>query len=112
VSYETEFDEFMTDEIVRYPYTGRDKNAKAQVGSPINVMGRVVYKTELVRTNAGGGATNAVREVVAKARVYFSGVPGWGMSDRITLPDGTTPVILNIETYPDEDGEHHQVVIV
>jgi hypothetical protein len=112
VSYETEFDEFMTDKIVRRPYTGRDDYGKAQVGSPVTVMGRVVYKPELVRTNAGGGATNAVREVVAKARVYFSGVPGWGMSDQITLPDGTSPAILAIPTYPDEDGEHHQVVIV
>jgi hypothetical protein len=28
-------------------------------------------------------------------------------TDRVTLPDGTTPPILAVEEYPDMDGLHH-----
>jgi hypothetical protein len=34
------------------------------------------------------------------------------VDDRITLPDGTTPPVLRVETYPDEvDTHHHKVTI-
>jgi hypothetical protein len=111
VSWETEFDELLTETVTRQPYTGQDKYGQATFGSAENVQCRIVQRPEIVR-QAGGESTGVMREVVAKARIYCRAVPGWGLRDRVTLPDGSQPVILEVHTYPDEDGEHHQVVVV
>lgn len=32
--------------------------------------------------------------------------------DRLTLPDGTTPPILGVNTFDDEDGAHHMKIFL
>ena len=111
MTWETAFDELLTDEVTREAFVSQNDYGEATYGGAVTLKARVVGKPELVVTGAGE-ASRAVREVVATAKVYCSGVPAWDLRDRITLPDGTQPVILQVITYPDEDGEHHQVVVV
>lgn len=111
MSWETEFDEFLTDTVTREPFVGQNDYGESNYGPAVNLKARVVRKPELIATGAGE-VSSTVREVVSSAKIYCRAVPGWQMRDRITLPDGTQPVILAIHTYPDETGEHHQVVVV
>ena len=110
MTWESEFDEFLTDEVTREEYTGQNDYGEPSFGGAVTLKARVVYKPELVATGAGQ-ISSTVSEVVSTAKVYCSGVPQWGNRDRITLPDGSQPVILAVHTYPDETGEHHQVLV-
>lgn len=52
------------------------------------------------------------REVVASATLYVASET-ISVTDQIVMPNGTTPPIVNVSTYYDEDGDiHHQVVSV
>ena len=62
---------------------------------------RVVGKQTLVDTFRG-------TEELTKTVVYVNATSTFGPSDQITLPDGSTPELLAVEAYPDEDGLHHQ----
>lgn len=83
------------------PYT--QYGAKQFATGTSKVRCRVVQKSRLVRTADG-------REVFARGKVYLYGDPGITNEDKITLPDGTTPEIVFIESYPDDQGDHHQVL--
>jgi hypothetical protein len=48
---------------------------------------------------------------VSTTTIYVLGDYGIQTVDRITLPDGTKPTIINVRTYPDENGPHHQEVL-
>jgi len=61
---------------------------------------RVVGKQTLVDTFRG-------TEELTKTIVYVKSSSTFGPSDQITLPDGSTPELLAVEAYPDEDGAHH-----
>jgi len=61
---------------------------------------RVVGKQQLVDTFRG-------TEELTKTIVYVKSSSTFGPSDQITLPDGSTPELLAVESYPDEDGAHH-----
>lgn len=55
------------------------------------------------------------RDVIARTRVFVGptstgGVPAFTVQDKITLPDNTTPNILNVATLRDRSGVNHQVV--
>jgi hypothetical protein len=70
-------------------------------GSASTYTARVVGKQILVDTFRG-------TEELTKTVVWVKATSTFGPSDQITLPDGTTPELLAVETYPDEDGSHHQ----
>jgi len=78
----------------------RDKYGGPTYGSGIDYSARVLYKN--VRTTDARGV-----EVLAKGVVWIQGTPSIGLDDKITLPDGTTPPILNVQMVPDERGTHH-----
>jgi len=112
MSWETGFEDLMPDVVVRRPYTGQDKYSAPSFGAAQDVQCRVVRKPTILRRTGTGEATGTVREVVSSATVYCAGYVGWAMRDQITLPDGSQPVILDLRGYPDEDGDHHEVVLV
>ena len=62
---------------------------------------RVVEKQTLVHTFEGD-------EQVARTVAWVRSTSTFGPWDKITLPVGTTPRLLAVEDYPDEDGAHHQ----
>lgn len=61
---------------------------------------RVVNRQELVRTLEG-------IEEMATTIVYIASTGTLNPSDQFTLPDGSTPNVLAVESFPDEDGTHH-----
>lgn len=73
-------------------------------GTPTSYPARTEYKYKMVRDSQG-------REVVSKAQTYLDGDAKISASSIITLPDGTKPLILDIEKTPDETGEIHHIVV-
>ena len=62
---------------------------------------RVVEKQRLVTTFEGV-------EQMASTVVWVRSTSTFGPWDKVTLPDNTTPRLLAVEDYPDQDGHHHQ----
>ena len=112
MSWDPEFDELLVDEVTRKPYTGQDDYGQPAFGGAVTVQCRVVYKPEIIKLRGRGEASGTTREILASAKVYCRAIVGWDLRDEITLPDGSKPPILAVPTYPDEDGPHHEVVIV
>lgn len=61
---------------------------------------RVTYRHRLVRDKTGN-------QVVARGEAWIAGAPTIGLSDRLTLPDGSTPSLIAVEIVGDEIGPHH-----
>lgn len=80
--------------------SSRAAYGKQTFGSATSYSARVVDKAQKIRDPDG-------QEVLARTVVWVQGTPTVTPQDRITLPDGTTPPILNAEKYPDESGDHH-----
>lgn len=112
MSWDTDFEEFMQDEVIREPYASQNGYGVASYGTAETIKCRVEHKPKIIRRTGGGEASGTVQEIVSKATIYCAGVFGWGERDRITLPDGSQPLILQVHTSPDEDGPHHDVVFV
>lgn len=100
---EAEFLEMLPHMITFEPIVNVDLYAKPTFGIPVSVQGRVVYSVEKV-TNEGG------QDVVARGRVYLAQVVGLSSKYRMTLPDGSSALIIKVGRYPDERGDHHEVV--
>jgi hypothetical protein len=103
MTFETEFADLMPHTVVVRKQTSLDKYGVAARGAATTVQGRVVQTPKMVRLDDG-------REVVSSAHFYTAGPAGILTTDEITLPDGSTPVIMRVDHYPDEDGSHHEVV--
>ena len=68
--------------------------------------GGTTYRARIV--NKAGFVRAADGETVEVTTVCWVASTGTiDISDRITLPDGTTPQILMVERFPDQDGTHH-----
>jgi hypothetical protein len=63
----------------------------------------VERRVRAVRTTTG-------QEVISTTQIYLASAPSIGPKDKLTLPDGTTPVILAIMTYPDEQAQGYAVL--
>lgn len=83
---------------------GWDEYGDATYAASQTLRCRIVYKQRPVR-GVGG------QEVVSNATIYVAGDYGITDEDRVTLPNGDTPKILRVNSYPDEDGTHHQEVL-
>lgn len=93
---------------------------KKAVGS-MDMRGAVTFSTAVVTYAARVEGHQQVvvdtagKEVLARTTVFVGttttgGTPAFTTRDRITLPDGTTPPILSVDTVRDENSIHHQVV--
>ncbi len=103
MTIEADFLELMTQTVQVAPFQGNNPNGEPMYGTAVSYSGRTVNKNKLVRSVEG-------KEVVSTAQTWTFGSPGITPQDQITLPDGRQPVILSVESYPDEDGDHHQKV--
>lgn len=90
--------------VTREPYLSVDEWGTTSYGPPSTVRCRIVYRPTVIRTSGRQAmAQDAIQELISTAMVTC--VPtGWGPQDRITLPDGSQPVILDVRLYPDETG--------
>ena len=108
-----DYDELVTQVCYREAWSGQDDYAAPTYGTAVAHRCRVVHKPTMVRNvvAARAEAESAVREVVSSAQVWTDAV-GWSTKDRITLPDGTQPQILEVRRYPDENGSYTETVLV
>lgn len=100
-----DFSDLFTETITHEEFGGRNSYSKRSFGSPANYSARVVKINKLVKASDGG-------EVLSTTQVWIQGTPTVTPEDRITLPDGTTPIILSVEKYPDDNGDHHVKVFM
>ena len=75
-------------------------------GASVVYPALVTYGFKVVRDKDG-------REVVSSARVYFDGTVPVSANSRLTMPDGTRPTVIAVNSVPDETGAvHHKVVVL
>ncbi len=109
MTFQRSFLKMMPDTVQRAAWTGQDKNGQPTFAAAVDIRARVVRKPTVVRRS---GSFDVEREVISSATVWCAGEIGWDAKDQITLPDGSTPVILDVRKYPDGDGIHHEMVLV
>lgn len=87
---------------------------KIEAATGINDYGALSYSTAPTTHAAYIQAGNQLvvgpdgREVVSRAKVYvLSTSASIGVQDRITMPGGDIPRILNVGVLNDVDGQHH-----
>ena len=96
----SDFTNLMSDTVQHAEFAGRNAYGLPAYGSAIEYTARVVQKATWIRRADGS-------EVLAKTVVWIAGTPTITPEDQITLPDSTTPPILNTEKLTDADGAHH-----
>lgn len=69
-------------------------------GTATNYRARIVNAPGFVRDPFG-------ESVLINTIVWVASTGTIDVSDRVALPDGTTPPIVLVERYPDGDGTHH-----
>lgn len=84
--------------------TGVDAYGQSRYGTAVLVHSRVEGRNRKVLDAQGN-------EVVSSTTIYVDGPTVITTASRITLPDGTKPVILAIAEMPDIDGTPHHKVI-
>lgn len=97
------FLDMMPDTIVVSTLTGlsTDGYGTATYTTGTSYPARIVRKQQLVRSFAGV-------EEIATSVAWVASTSTFPPSGRFTLPDASTPELLAAESYPDEDGSHHQ----
>lgn len=95
--------DMMKDDATWYPFTARDGYGKRSFGTGVPYKGRLVRHPRMVRDFQG-------HEVLSSHHFWFLGAPAVGPQDKVTLGDGTSPVIASVDRFPDEDGPSHTKV--
>jgi hypothetical protein len=86
------------------PWSSADGYGKPTYGAAVTHTCLLVRTPKMIRTVTG-------QEKVSMAQIYLTSAPGTSVKDKVTLPDGTTPVILNIDTYPsDTETSYFEVI--
>lgn len=78
---------------------GKDKFGEAEFAPAVPYPAQVVERVKRVRDAAGEERISTVQAIVATDKAISP-------FDKITLPDGTSPKILAVGSYPDEAGLH------
>jgi len=99
----SDWSNLMAQTVTIAPFSGTSAYGATTYGAAVSYGARVIYKSKLIRTPDGA-------EKVARGQVWLATVNAISVQDQITLPDGTTPVILTVEQIPDENGPHHTKV--
>lgn len=107
MAIEQEYRELFSEQVTLLPKVSVDKyGRRTHAGSAVPVPAHIVSETKLSRDPDG-------REVVETGRVYLYGsFAGVDTDYLIVLPDGSSPVIIGVDTPHDEIGAHHTVIRV
>lgn len=103
MTIDSEFLDLMPHTVSIAHLSSRDAYGVPTYGTATSYRARVVKKAEMVRDTSGA-------DVVSTTQVWLYGTSSVTPESQITLPDATTPKILMVETYADEDGYHHDKV--
>lgn len=100
-----DFLDLMPQTVTLTPFSSIDKYGERTFGTAKNVKARVVDREERIAIAGGEYA-------IARGKVYLGELvsPVPSTKDQLTLPDGSTPEILAVRKFPDQAGDHHQVV--
>ncbi|MBC7340955.1 MAG: hypothetical protein H5U02_00615 [Clostridia bacterium] len=101
---ERDFLAWLKETVLVEKFSGRDKYARPSYAAPVSYPCRIQRKVKLVRDAQGA-------EVVSTCQIYLDGGADVGVEDRITLPDGSRPPIVNVAVAKDEKGMPHYVEV-
>lgn len=94
--------EDMMPQVVTYEApASRNEYGAITFAAAVSYRARVVYKQTRIVNRING------QDSIATGQVWLAGAIRPSIDARITLPDGSTPIILNWEMFPDEEGDHH-----
>lgn len=85
-------------------WSGQDVYGQASYLPVIRCFCRVQNQQEIIRDQRG-------QEIVSKTNIYVDSAVVVGLKDRITLPDGTQPPILQVKSLYDGLGRIDQRII-
>ena len=106
MSFSTAFLSMMTSTLKISTRSGHDNYGKATfAATTTNFRARIVEKPGYLRL--ADSEEIAYRHI---AWVRSTGATSITASDRVTLPDGSTPPVVAVEVFPDDDGRHHRKV--
>ena len=104
MAIETEYLSMMPDTITLYATTTLDAYGKRTFSSTgTSYRCRIQAEAKMVRDAQG-------REVTITGKAYLYGAPTVTNDYRIVLPDGSSPVIYDVNQNGDDSGNHHTVV--
>jgi hypothetical protein len=72
-------------------------------GSGTNYRCRLVWDSRMVRDAEG-------REILEAGRAIVYGPATVSVKDKLTLPNGNSPLVTTVATIKDEKGDHHTVI--
>jgi hypothetical protein len=93
----------LVDTVTVAPWASQDAAGQATYGTAVSYAALVEYataKVDTVGTLDGRGGTS----VLFHAVVHLDGRPAIGLKDKLTLPSGETPKIVNVRSYSDQSG--------
>lgn len=86
------------------PFSSMNSYGLPSYGTAVSHTCLLVKMPRMVRTVTG-------QERVSTAQIYLTSAPGTSVKDKVTLPDGTTPVILQVDTFPsDTETAYFEVI--
>jgi hypothetical protein len=104
MAIESDFLELFSETVTLFPPASVDKYGKRTFSaSGVTASAHLVSEVSLTRDGDG-------REVTEIGRVYLYGTPTVTTDYRILLGDGSSPVIIGVDTPYDQNGPHHTVV--
>lgn len=85
--------------------------ARDEYGKPSAYATAVSYRARVTNTRKRVPGQNGVQDLISSCQVWINGViSGLGYDDRITLPNGSRPLIASWDTPTDEVGYHHMKI--
>jgi hypothetical protein len=99
MSAKSVLEKWSREQIHRAPYTGVDAYGQHVYGTSTPMRARIDHETKLVRDAQG-------EQRVSVTQVYIATTEVMHVLDRITLPDGSTPLLLRVERLADHKGIH------
>ena len=93
-----DFSHWQNQTVTIYAYSGFDAYANPTWSTTGTTYGSiVVQEVKSIRDKAGV-------DKVSNTQIYLSGSVSVSIEDKITLPDGTQPLILGVQAYPYFEG--------
>jgi hypothetical protein len=105
VGFESEFLDLMPDVVTLKRSTGMNISGEHTYDSGEEVQCRVVLTERIIRTVAG-------REIHSPITIYVGGSYSVTDTDLIEFADGQTLPILMVRRYGDEEGVHHEELLM
>lgn len=100
-----DFLEMMLQTVTVAAQTGLDNYGKPSYSaSPDAYRCRIIWQERIRRDAQGRELVEAGRAILTQSAASVTPV------HKLTLPDGSTPKIVSVETIQDEDGNHHSAI--